>query len=172
LVDEAGGNLRGTIGDMLKFSNNFVAEMLTKTLSVHDGASPGNMEKGVQVIIRTMEKTGINKSEFGFVSPSGLSKANLMTANHFIKLLKYVTKSSYAPEFWSGLPLAGKDGTLKGRMKGLSVRAKTGLLNGVSGLSGMVQRTDGNYLFAFMYNGSKHFEARDFFDHLCAELSK
>jgi D-alanyl-D-alanine carboxypeptidase/D-alanyl-D-alanine-endopeptidase (penicillin-binding protein 4) len=96
-----------------------------------------------------------------------------MTPNHFIKLLKYAYSFNYAPEFWSGLPIAGKDGTIKSRMKGLNVRAKTGLLTGVSGLSGMVQRPDNShFLFAFIYNGGKYFEARDLFDRLCAELSK
>lgn len=173
LVADPGQNVRQAIADMLKFSNNFIAEMLTKTLAVNAGASQGNLEQGLQVIYKQMEKAGIPRSEYGFASPSGLSRVNMMTANHFVKLLKYAWTSNFAPEFWSGLPIAGKDGTIKSRMKGLNVRAKTGLLNGVSGLSGMVLRPDGSpYLFAFIYNGSKYFEARDLFDQMCAELSK
>lgn len=173
LVDDAGENLRSAIVDMMKFSNNFIAEMLTKTLSFQSGAASGNMEQGIQIIMRTMEKAGLGKGDFGFASPSGLSRINQMTPNQLVKLLKYAANSPYAPEFWSSLPIAGKDGTIKSRMKSLPVRAKTGLLTGVSGLSGMVQRPEGSpYLFAFIYNGGKYFEARDLFDRLCAELAK
>jgi len=173
LVEDPGENLRNAVIDMGKYSNNFIAEMLTKTLSINAGASQGNMAQGIEVIIRTMEKIGIPRNEFGFASPSGLSKVNQMTAHQFIKLLKYASQAPYAPEFWSALPLAGMDGTLKGRMKGLRVRAKTGLLTGVSGLSGMALRPDGSaYLFALLYNGKQYFEARDFFDRICAELTK
>ncbi len=173
LTDEPGENLRSSVIDMLKFSNNFIAEMLTKVLAVENGASQGNLPQGIQVITKSMERAGLTKGDFGFVSPSGLSKLNQMSANQFVKLLKHISTSAYAPEFWAGLPISGQDGTMKGRIKGASVRAKTGLLTGVSGLSGMVLRPDGSpYYFAFIYNGSKYFDSRDVFDRLCMELAK
>ena len=53
-------------------------------------------------------------------------------------------------EFKTSLPIAGEDGTLKGRMKNSSaentLRAKTGTLSGVSALSGYTETLDGEVL--------------------------
>lgn len=49
------------------------------------------------------------------------------------------------------LPVAGEPGTLRGRLRRSRgrVRAKTGTLNGVSGLSGVIDGTDGTPAIAF-----------------------
>ena len=53
------------------------------------------------------------------------------------------------PELLSSLPIAGKDGTLKKRMKGTSaygrLRGKTGTIDGVSSLVGVVQSLCDSY---------------------------
>lgn len=173
ICEEPGGRLSETIVGMMKFSNNFVAEMITKNLAVHEGAAQGNLPDGMKVIVRTMAAAGLSKSEFGFVSPSGLSKGNMMTANQIVKLLKFASRSDYSPEFWSSFPLSGRDGTIKSRMKGLPIRAKTGLLTGVSGLAGMISLpNDNKYLFSFVYNGKKYFESRDLFDQIATALAE
>jgi D-alanyl-D-alanine carboxypeptidase/D-alanyl-D-alanine-endopeptidase (penicillin-binding protein 4) len=55
----------------------------------------------------------------------------------------------------SALPVAGRSGTLDGRMRGTAaagrVRAKTGTLNEASALSGYVRR---RYAFSVIQNGS------------------
>jgi len=172
--DEGGLFLRDIVGGMMKYSNNFVAEMLTKGISVEAGSSPGKMSTGLVQIHKLMEKAGISAGSYSFVSPSGLSRKNKLSPSQFVKLLRYaMNQSHWAPEFLSSLPLSGVDGTLKSRMKGLSVRAKTGLLTGVSSLAGYITTPNNRQLvFTFIYNGSNSFPAREAFDQMCERLSR
>jgi D-alanyl-D-alanine carboxypeptidase/D-alanyl-D-alanine-endopeptidase (penicillin-binding protein 4) len=173
LIDEPGEALRENVNDMMKFSNNFIAEMLAKHLSIEAGARPGNLAGGVEVIRKTLDRAGLDRTEYSFVSPSGLSTKNKMSAGHFNQLLHYALKSKIAPEFLASLPIAGVDGTLKSRLKTYNVRAKTGLLTGVSSLAGVAYKKDGTpFVFTFMYNGPKHFPAKDVFEDLIVELLK
>ncbi len=146
------------LADMNKFSNNFVAEMLTKNMGLKK-KSPGSMSSGLQVIREHIKSLGINEEQFILVNPSGLTRENRMTAKSFWAVLSY-HQNQFAtfPEFLSSLPIGGVDGTLKRRFKddGLirKVRAKTGLLNGVISLSGYAEdKNNGMVPFVFMYNG-------------------
>lgn len=171
LVDEPGSAVREIVNDMMKYSNNFIAEMLAKHLAVESGSRPGNLPDGVEMIRKELDRVGIDRKEYSYVSPSGLTRKNLLSANHFNRILHYGFKSPVAPEFLASLPIAGVDGTLKSRLKGLNVRAKTGLLNSASSLAGFAVKKDGTvYIFSFMYNGPKHFVAKDTFEDLIVEL--
>ena len=74
------------------------------------------------------------------------------------------------------MPIACIDGTLKDRICGKKghVRAKTGLLAGVSTLAGFARRpSDGKeFLFTFIYNGKngQQFDARNTFDRFLEKI--
>jgi D-alanyl-D-alanine carboxypeptidase/D-alanyl-D-alanine-endopeptidase (penicillin-binding protein 4) len=98
------------------------------------------------------------------VDGSGLSPRNRITPNGLARLLALAASSPGHPELrtvMSGMPIAGFSGTLADRYgsngtaatgKGV-VRAKTGTLNGVNTLAGVVDDADGRLLaFAFMAN--------------------
>jgi D-alanyl-D-alanine carboxypeptidase/D-alanyl-D-alanine-endopeptidase (penicillin-binding protein 4) len=146
------------LADMNKFSNNYVAEMLTKNMGLKK-KSPGNMSSGIQVIREHLKGLGITDQQLDLINPSGLTRENRITAKSLWTVLSYHQNHfSTFPEYLSSLPIGGVDGTLKRRFKddGLSrrVRAKTGLLNGVISLSGYVENQDkGMIPFVFMYNG-------------------
>lgn len=148
------------VADMNKFSNNYVAEMLAKHLGVIR-KKPGTIANGMDVIRDFLTKTvKIKSSEFTLTNPSGLTRDNRMTARGLWLLLYYMRDQfKVMPEFFSSLPIAGVDGTLKRRMIGTSgersIRAKTGLLNGVVSLAGYAGLTDGNVVpFVMFYNGN------------------
>lgn len=160
LVESRGSRMGDIITDMMKFSNNYVAEMLTKNISLHRGASVGSMKAGVEGLRQFVEKVGIKKGSFVLVNPSGLTNDNKMTTEQLGLILNYVKgKFNIYPEFMTGLPIAGVDGTLKSRIKnersrGL-IRAKTGLLRqaGVAGLAGFAATDEGRVrTFAILYN--------------------
>lgn len=164
------------LADMNKFSNNYVAEMLTKQLGVLKGV-PGSLPMGLDLIRDSVRGAGVTDDEFAIFNPSGLTRENQITPQALVKVLEKVRKDfRLYSEFVSSLPIAGIDGTLKNRMKnGKSfrwVRAKTGLLTGVVTLAGYIGLEDGEVMsFAFVYNGSKDGgQVRNQFDRFIAEV--
>lgn len=164
------------LADMNKFSNNYVAEMLTKNLAAQTDP-PGSIEKGMSQIYKYLNRLGISSSEFVLTNPSGLNRENQITAKAMWKVVNYEkTQLKYFPEFSSSLPIAGIDGTLKKRMKGSVaerwVRAKTGYLTNVVSLAGYAGRPDGRIVsFVMMFNGKKdEAHVRETFDKICLKL--
>ncbi len=160
------------LADMNKFSNNFVAEMLTKNLSVAPG-HPATLAKGISKIQNHLKELGFTEKDFKVINPSGLTRDNKSTAYAMWKLLTIREKDfSSMPEFLNSLPISGVDGTLKNRMKqGKSyrqIRAKTGWLKGVVSLAGYASDLEGHPTsFAFIYNGpGDQLRARDVMDQI------
>src|SRR5690606_12533735 len=81
---------------------------------------------------------------------SGLSRYNLVTPRNIVSLLVQMEKEKEGAAFYSALPIAGVDGTIKNRMKNTpaenNVRAKTGTFSIVNCLSGYVTTRDGQRL--------------------------
>jgi serine-type D-Ala-D-Ala carboxypeptidase/endopeptidase (penicillin-binding protein 4) len=136
---------------MNKFSNNFIADTLVKTMGYHFKGAPGTMDKGLEVMREEATKIGINNEGFKLVSGSGLTRENMLSAHHFIKMINTAyLRFDILPELLTSLPIAGLDGTLRSRLKDTaahgSLRAKTGTINGVASLSGVVQSRGGELL--------------------------
>ncbi len=160
--------LRDIVTDMSKFSNNYVAEMLTKALSTD---KPATLKKGVSRIRQWLVAKGWKEKNFVFENPSGFSHDNKFRAQDLGQLLVDL-RSQHAvfPEFMVSLPISGVDGTLKKRLKdkATEVRAKTGYLDGIIGLAGYYQKNGEQKAFVFMYNGPTKYDSqvRDVFDNI------
>lgn len=177
-------NLNEITSDMLKFSNNFVAEMLVKNLAAEDNlanptAKNASMKNGIESIKTYLDKLGLARKDYVLENVSGLTRGNRFSPKQLALVLNSIKNDFLIfPEFLSGLPIAGVDGTMKRRLKGDSftlVRAKTGYLDGVVGLAGYVGRKNNSPLiFVFMFNGGfdQGLAARPLFDDLIAELLK
>ncbi len=137
---------------MNKPSNNSIAELLFKTLGAEVKGEPGTWQKGKEVITEFLSEIGHeNTSAFRIFDGSGLSRYNLVNAELLTDLLVAVYGNfEIMPEYLSSMPIAGVDGTLKNRMKGMRaeklLRAKTGTLSGVSALAGYTITADGEVL--------------------------
>lgn len=153
--------LRDIITLMNKYSNNFIADTLVKTLGMKFKGAPGTMAKGLEVINEKATRIGINYGPFKVVSGSGLTRKNFVTAKQFVELLNAAYLDfEVLPEMLASLPIAGKDGTLEKRMGQTAaygqLRAKTGTIDGVSALAGIVQSKGGEMLaFAVLMNDPK-----------------
>lgn len=165
------------VTDMMKFSNNYVAEILTKNLSAQAGRSPASMDHGIEILDNYLKSMGLE--DFKITSPSGLSRKNQLTPSDIHKVLSHVKKDfRLFPEFLSSFPVGGVDGTLRRRLSSASngggqVRAKTGHLTGVAALAGYVGRADEReVIFSFIYNGTANegHRAQALFDSLVLEL--
>lgn len=150
--------LREIVTLMNKFSNNFIAEALVKTLGKEIKGAPGSTDKGLEVLREEATRLGLNTSGFHVVSGSGLTRDNRVTPRQFVQLVNAAYLDfDVLPELLASLPIAGKDGTLRRRMKGTSaygkLRAKTGSIDGVAALVGLVQSRGGELLaFAVLMN--------------------
>lgn len=167
------------VADMNKFSNNYVAEMLTKNLGVSKKNKGATLQDGMLVINEHLQSLGIPKEQYSIQSPSGLSRDNKMSSFAMWKVLQHLRDDfKVQPEFLTSLPIAGVDGTLKRRMKNTKaerwVRAKTGFLTGVVSLAGYAGLEDGRVVtYSFVYNGSTdEAKVRSFFDNLLIHLVK
>lgn len=168
-------NLIEITSDMLKFSNNFVAEMMAKNLAAEEGMLPAKMKDGIEQIKKYMDGLGFERKDYILENVSGLTRNNRFSAKQLALILNTIKNNFLLfPEFASGLPIAGVDGTLKNRLKKnineqALVRAKTGYLDGVVGLAGYIGRKNNSPLiFVFMFNGDfqQGMAARPLFDEL------
>lgn len=122
-----------------KLSNNYVAENLLKTLDDH---APATFAGGLARVRAWLDGLGTPApAALRLGNGSGLYDANRISAAQLVHLLVAVHRDfRYGADFLASLPIAGVDGTLRGRMQeGRAtrfVRAKTGSLDGVSTLSG------------------------------------
>lgn len=166
-------SLSAILADMNKFSNNFVAEMLVKGISVKQGEKPATLKKGIATLNQDLLDIGLKKEEFSIKNPSGFSRDNKISAQAMNAVLSVLKNNfKYFPVILDSLPISGVDGTLKKRMKNSiaegSVRAKTGYLDGVVTLAGYAGHSNGQvYIFSFLYNGPQDEQkVRECFDQI------
>lgn len=141
-----------------KMSNNFVTEMVLKTIGAEaaaaTGNSPGTWEGSLTAAKEVLKQWGLDPKSYVYRNGSGLFDANRFSPRDFTKILRGAyLDGSIRPEFLSQLAIGGVDGTIQARYKGESVRslvrAKTGTLADVSTLTGYVLDEKGNRPIAF-----------------------
>ncbi len=142
-----------------KYSNNFIAEQLTKKLGADVYGPPGTWTKGARAMEAFLRSIGIDDRQGVIADGSGLSRRNKVSPQTLVSVLRRAARSfDSGPEFLASLPLGGLDGTLEDRMEdgAIPVRGKTGHLRRVSSLSGVVPAPDGRWLaFAILVNGAR-----------------
>ncbi|HEY7659090.1 MAG TPA: D-alanyl-D-alanine carboxypeptidase, partial [Actinomycetota bacterium] len=136
---------------MLRPSNNFIAETLGKGLGAHVRGVPGSIAKGAASIESWTTDHG---ADFTVNDNSGLSYANRVTAEGIVRLLWFAEDATWGPDLRRALPTGG-EGTLRNRLHGVQVRAKTGTLTNISALSGWVhaESTDSWVEFSVLCSG-------------------
>jgi len=141
-----------------KTSNNFVAEQLVKALGAEVKGAPGSWGKGVAAVEGVLAELGIPRGAYVMKNGSGLNDTNRFSARQLVALLRVMWgRFPLHAEFMASLPVAARDGTIRYRMDGTAaagrLRAKTGTLEGVTGLSGYVETAGGRTLaFAILVN--------------------
>lgn len=147
------------VRDLNKFSNNFVAEQLLKVMSAEASGVPGSTEGGLAVLVEHLVSTGVPAGSFVVRDGSGFSRENRLSPRALATVVqRALADFDMSYEFVSSLSVSGTDGTLEDRMGypvlRSAVRAKTGLLDGVTAVSGLVENEAGEELvFSIMING-------------------
>ena len=144
---------------MMKVSDNFYAEAMFYQLAAMGGQRPAKAKDAANIIKQLIGKVGLGKSSFRIADGSGLSLYNYVSPELEMRLLRYAYRNSNIYlHLLPSLPVAGRDGTLKNRMKGTfaeeNVKAKTGTVAGVSALAGYCTAANGHQLcFSIMNQG-------------------
>ena len=93
---------------------------------------------------------GIPPDAWQIIDGSGLSRRNAVAPETLVAVLQRMYDPSGASPWMTGLPVAGRDGTLADRMTATpaegNVRAKTGTMSNVRTLAGYVRTRDGEAL--------------------------
>jgi D-alanyl-D-alanine carboxypeptidase/D-alanyl-D-alanine-endopeptidase (penicillin-binding protein 4) len=147
--------LHDVVGSMLSSSDNLSAELFTKELAVRATSQQGTTDAGVNAVKAKLKELGVPTEGLELKDGSGLNRDNRVTCRMLVSTLALGGR----PELhalWDGLPTAGQSGTLfdelnDTRLAG-KMRGKTGSLDGVSGLIGMVD-LGRSVSFAFLDNG-------------------
>lgn len=178
--------LSDIVRTMNKISDNWLAEALYKAAAGFD--KDANIQSAaintVKARVREwMKETPDLAKEISLYDGAGLSRANQVTPRAFLSLLKAFTKEKFFPKLWTSLPIAGVDGTLRGRMSGSlaagTVRAKTGTLKGCYQLAGYIPRLNDKgdiieyvpFVILSATTPSQSSGARGFQDRLLGELA-
>ena len=141
----------------LKTSDNLYADSLyLHTAAVLNGSAV-NWGSAQSVLKKFLQKeTGIKLKKANFTDGSGLSRQDRLTPKQTVELLEFLySRFPLAYEYIAALPVAGRDGTLKKRLKKPSqkgfVRAKTGTMNGIVSLSGYLYTANAHTLAFAIY---------------------
>jgi D-alanyl-D-alanine carboxypeptidase/D-alanyl-D-alanine-endopeptidase (penicillin-binding protein 4) len=167
-----------TLGQIARETNkesiNLYAELILRTLGKERGATApgkdpkrirtrGDDEAGLAVVRQWLEQHGIATGALALHDGSGLSRLDLVTPETTARLLAAAAQSRTAEVFRDSLPIAGRDGTLKGRLRFVSpghLVAKTGTLTYINSLSGYVTTGDDELLaFSIICNDETESES-------------
>jgi serine-type D-Ala-D-Ala carboxypeptidase/endopeptidase (penicillin-binding protein 4) len=164
-----GLTLREQLGRMLRFSNNYIADVLTMDLAASSSGAvaPRDLAIGAQALSQFMTRvTPVDASArlgYELYSGSGLTVENRLSANDLAGVLAYQYRNTgHFPAFYGGLTVpreAPFDFMRHGNDAWLDrVALKTGTLNdpvSVCGAAGYLRKRDGGWIaFAAIVNGS------------------
>ena len=134
-------------------SDNYLAESLVKGLGARFGGG-GSTAAGADIVEQTIAGDGAHPT---VVDGSGLSRSDQTSAHDVVRVLDGVRDDAAGAAFRASLPVAGRTGTLRTRMRGTAAagrcQAKTGTLSNVSALAGYCRAASGHdIVFALLMN--------------------
>lgn len=141
-----------------KQSNNLYAELIFRVTG-RSATGVGTPDASARTVRNTLHRIGVDTVGMTQIDGSGLAGGNRVSAAAFVQILEGMSEGPLWEEYWATLPRAGTRGEL-GRMYRTAaagnLRAKTGTIEGVSALSGVVRSADGERLaFSLLVNGSR-----------------
>ena len=146
------------VDDILKNSNNLVAETLFKLAGrKYSNIPTGTEDGGIKMFDDYCKRNGLDDSKYRIADGSGVSKEDFVTADFVTDFLKLNKDNPLVQK----LPSPG-EGTLSDRLIPIknSLKAKTGTHNDISALAGYLTSKSGNkYVFCIINNDPKFSES-------------
>ena len=155
IVNHQSPPLADIITEMMKESDNLIADILFKTIGAEYFQQPGNYRNGAKAMREILADEGLSLASNVIADGSGLSRHNLVSAQTMFNVLEYIISHDDELQLLNTMPISGVDGTLQYR-RGLLTKkltgkivAKTGSLKGLSNLVGIV-KTEKNHMVPFV----------------------
>lgn len=141
-----------------KDSMNLYAEALCKRLGYADTNQSGTWLNGTAAVGKFLRSIDVPEVQFTLDDGCGLSKKNAIAPAALVSVLSHEFYGKNRDAFLATLSISGQDGTLENRFNGTDlagrVIGKSGFVEGVSTLSGLLKKKDGTWVaFSVMMNG-------------------
>jgi serine-type D-Ala-D-Ala carboxypeptidase/endopeptidase (penicillin-binding protein 4) len=137
------------LGYFMKPSQNQIGEMLFKAVALQR-TDTGAARIARRIAGERLRAWGAERDGFLVYDGSGLSRRDYVSPETLARVLDAMRRGPHFQVFFDAMPVAGVDGTLRGRMRGTraeaNVRGKTGTLGNVRSLSGYVTTATGRLL--------------------------
>ena len=138
-------------------SNNIYAESIFKYLG-YAKYGIGSFANGSRAVMDWFAEKRLATDGITIVDGSGLSRLNRTTTDFLCRYLAAVSKEEFRDEFMQSMAKVGESGTAKNLLPGLpagiTVRVKTGTMDGVKSYAGYIITPHGQTLsFAIISNG-------------------
>lgn len=164
------------VARMNEESDNHFAELIFRNAARAEGelGSAARADAALREFLAS--RVGVQGHAVSATDGSGLSTLDRVTPRSMVQLLAYAPRTPWGESFRNSLPVAGRSGTLAGRMRGTAaqdnIRAKTGTTGSVISLGGYVTTRDREELvFSFIYNGPSLSRARQAIDAMSVTLA-
>jgi serine-type D-Ala-D-Ala carboxypeptidase/endopeptidase (penicillin-binding protein 4) len=149
--------LRDYLKVINKESNNLFAELIFRTQGRVRGGL-GSPDASARAVRSTLEEIGVPMDAVTQLDGSGLSAGNRVAPGTFVEVVSAMSKAPEWGDFWETLPIAGRRRELRRMYRTAAagnLRAKTGTIEHVSALTGVVRSRDRERLaFSIMLNGT------------------
>lgn len=167
------------VEQMLRVSDDTAAELLTKEIG-YRLSGQGSTAAGAAAIGQRLAADGLPAGQLVILDGSGLDRGDRATCAAIASVLE---RGGQDGAVATGLPVAGQTGTLTRRLRGTQaagrLRAKTGTLDGVSSLSGLIEPPSGAstpeldvpLYFSLIVNGSQAGDDETYLDRIAIALA-
>ena len=157
LVRHLSAPLSQIILEVNKESNNLMARQIMLTIGARKLGAPSTPRKSEVAIKQWLNSQGLKFPELRIENGSGLSRWSRISARHIGELLLHAYRSPYRHLFSHSLAVAGRDGTMKKRLRNTPVAGKgyfkTGTLRDTRAIAGYVRGVDGrDYIVSILHN--------------------
>jgi D-alanyl-D-alanine carboxypeptidase/D-alanyl-D-alanine-endopeptidase (penicillin-binding protein 4) len=150
------------IADCLQRTNKdslgLAAEAMFKRLAAQSDPSQkqGSWGGGQRVLAEYLRGLGVSEKEFVIADGSGLSRDNRLSAYALTRVLMHLAANPDWEFYRNSLAVGGFDGTIENHFWEKNyrgrVQAKSGYIQAVRALSGVVRTDSGDYIFSFLAN--------------------
>jgi D-alanyl-D-alanine carboxypeptidase/D-alanyl-D-alanine-endopeptidase (penicillin-binding protein 4) len=158
--------LQEQVGRMMRWSNNYIADVLTMGISLRQrGRSPASLADASQVLTDLVRRAGASPDTgLAIESGSGLTTSNRISAQDFVQVLRTAFRDPRRFPAFYGSFVVPRDASFTYLQRGGNdwldrVALKTGSLTqpvSVNGIAGYLRKKSGGFMaFAIIVNGSE-----------------